>query len=244
MDDGYDFILPPDAAAGWPQCTTVSAGPCRSLMLITTTRLPSSVTLPHGDLRPANGVIYVNGGDADGDGMPDGWELLNGFNPNDPSDSALDADGDGLTNLDEYATEKVRLDRCPGRRLGREELPVHLVVPPEVPVGVLEEGCHRADVIEGRARRGEPGADVLQRLARLRSHVITSQPLAGKKVKVEVPTHYSGTAEFANGAVATKSSTPSSWSPWASCRAPPWAVPCSVPIRSRRSRVKSQAANG
>lgn len=33
--------------------------------------------------------------------------------------------------------------------------------------------------------------------------LITSQPLAGKKVKVEVPTHYSGTAEFAGGAVAT-----------------------------------------
>ncbi len=33
--------------------------------------------------------------------------------------------------------------------------------------------------------------------------LITSQPLAGKKVKVEVPTHYSGSAEFANGAVAT-----------------------------------------
>jgi len=33
--------------------------------------------------------------------------------------------------------------------------------------------------------------------------LITSQPLAGRKVKVEVPTHYSGTAEFANGAVAT-----------------------------------------
>lgn len=33
--------------------------------------------------------------------------------------------------------------------------------------------------------------------------LITSQPLAGKKVKVEVPTHYSGTAEFASGTVAT-----------------------------------------
>jgi predicted dehydrogenase len=32
---------------------------------------------------------------------------------------------------------------------------------------------------------------------------ITSQPLAGKKVKVEVPTHYAGTMEFANGAIVT-----------------------------------------
>lgn len=32
---------------------------------------------------------------------------------------------------------------------------------------------------------------------------ITSQPLAGTKVKVEVPTHYAGTLEFANGVIAT-----------------------------------------
>ncbi len=32
---------------------------------------------------------------------------------------------------------------------------------------------------------------------------ITSQPLAGKKVKVEVPTHYSGTLDFASGAIVT-----------------------------------------
>jgi len=33
--------------------------------------------------------------------------------------------------------------------------------------------------------------------------LITSQPLAGKKIKVEVPTHYSGTIDFANGALVT-----------------------------------------
>ncbi len=39
--------------------------------------------------------------DTDGDGMPDGFEALNGLNPN-ADDSALDLDGDGRTNLQEY----------------------------------------------------------------------------------------------------------------------------------------------
>jgi hypothetical protein len=48
--------------------------------------------------------ISVSGSvlDSDGDGMPDDWELANGFNPNNPADAAQDADGDGLTNLAEY----------------------------------------------------------------------------------------------------------------------------------------------
>jgi hypothetical protein len=45
--------------------------------------------------------------DADGDGMPDAWELLNGTDPlfNDADD---DPDQDGVTNLEEY-----RLGRNP-----------------------------------------------------------------------------------------------------------------------------------
>ncbi len=40
--------------------------------------------------------------DVDGDGMPNDYELRNGFNPNNPADAALDADNDGLTNLQEF----------------------------------------------------------------------------------------------------------------------------------------------
>ncbi|HEU0011373.1 MAG TPA: immunoglobulin domain-containing protein, partial [Verrucomicrobiae bacterium] len=40
--------------------------------------------------------------DTDDDGMPDLWESANGFNPGDPSDAALDADGDQASNVQEY----------------------------------------------------------------------------------------------------------------------------------------------
>ncbi|MCB1772249.1 MAG: LamG domain-containing protein [Gammaproteobacteria bacterium] len=40
--------------------------------------------------------------DDDGDGMPDQWEILNGFDPLNGSDASEDADGDGLSNLEEF----------------------------------------------------------------------------------------------------------------------------------------------
>ena len=40
--------------------------------------------------------------DDDGDGIEDVAEVANGLDPKDPSDAALDLDGDGLSNLDEF----------------------------------------------------------------------------------------------------------------------------------------------
>jgi RHS repeat-associated protein len=39
--------------------------------------------------------------DSDGDGIPDGWESLNGFDPLDATDTSGDTDGDGLSDMAE-----------------------------------------------------------------------------------------------------------------------------------------------
>jgi hypothetical protein len=43
--------------------------------------------------------------DTDADGIPDGWELAQGLNPLSAADAPLDADNDGLSNLQEFLHE-------------------------------------------------------------------------------------------------------------------------------------------
>jgi len=44
----------------------------------------------------------ASGGDSDGDGLPDNWEVLYGLNPHNAADASQDPDGDGLNNLQEF----------------------------------------------------------------------------------------------------------------------------------------------
>jgi uncharacterized protein (DUF1800 family) len=41
--------------------------------------------------------------DHDEDGLPDNWEIVHGLDPTNPSDAETDQDGDGTTNLEEFA---------------------------------------------------------------------------------------------------------------------------------------------
>ncbi|MEA2081053.1 MAG: hypothetical protein U9P00_14605 [Pseudomonadota bacterium] len=46
--------------------------------------------------------ISADIGDNDGDSMHNSWETTYGLNPDDPADALLDADGDGISNYQEY----------------------------------------------------------------------------------------------------------------------------------------------
>ncbi|MBV1928595.1 MAG: DUF11 domain-containing protein [Gammaproteobacteria bacterium] len=74
--------------------------------------ITASANIAHGDAdpQPANDLANASieiissgiSGDADGDGLPDSWELEHGLNPFNAADADADWDGDNLTSLDEY----------------------------------------------------------------------------------------------------------------------------------------------
>ncbi|RYF89451.1 MAG: pectate lyase [Caulobacteraceae bacterium] len=58
--------------------------------------------------------------DVDRDGMADAWEREHGLDPKDPADGALDRDGDGWTNLEDYLDWLIQRPSPPGGEGGPE----------------------------------------------------------------------------------------------------------------------------
>ncbi|MEK7686690.1 MAG: S8 family serine peptidase [Verrucomicrobiota bacterium] len=67
-------------------------------------------------------VITAGDTDADGDGMPDQWEMAHQFNRQDATDASQDSDGDGLSNLQEYLSGTNPKDAASALRLHDIEL--------------------------------------------------------------------------------------------------------------------------
>ncbi len=83
--------------------TNLAHGATRILHTETNAVAPLSFAIGEADV-PSGSAFFRLGSrvDADGDAMPDAWELGNGLDPGDPADSVRDDDGDGLVNLHEF----------------------------------------------------------------------------------------------------------------------------------------------
>lgn len=69
-------------------------------------RIPAPVSSPEGSISADAITLEIDPSaqvNADGDGLPRWWEQDHGFNDSLASDAALDSDGDGLTNVQEFS---------------------------------------------------------------------------------------------------------------------------------------------
>jgi len=109
-----DFICSTDNAYLFSQLPAVSAGgtltyapqPFRRGTAQTTVRLHDNGGVSDGGVDTSAAQVFsITIGlpaDRDGDGMPDDFEVANNLDADNPGDAAADADGDGITSLQEF----------------------------------------------------------------------------------------------------------------------------------------------
>ena len=86
----------------------VISSPTNSTLTLTNLKMSDGtyysvvVTNPAGQATLSSNANLLVLADFDRDGMADAWERANGFSTNSAADALLDADGDGMSNRDEY----------------------------------------------------------------------------------------------------------------------------------------------
>jgi hypothetical protein len=127
---------------------------------------------------PMPGGVSGGGGDTDSDGMPDDWEQSYGFAIDDPSDAVEDADGDGLSNLEEYLAGTNPLDAA-----STLELTISLTATQAARLS-FAAAANRSYTVEQRASLGSGSWTGLTNIAAApgnRTMVITNQPGASTR---------------------------------------------------------------
>jgi hypothetical protein len=99
----HDYVASLDDTVTFAASNDSSVDPAE-MSLSHDARFSAFVTRSPLDAADTNGLadIYVMDRDADGDGMPSGWETRFGLSPADGTDAAGDPDNDGVNNLAEY----------------------------------------------------------------------------------------------------------------------------------------------
>ena len=99
-------------------------------------------------------LIARDPADRDGDGLPNGFEVDNGLDPDDPSDAVGDLDGDRLTNLEEFRlgtdpgdadTDDDGIDDGDETRVGRDP---RLPDPPHLKSGCVVSALNRTAPVD------------------------------------------------------------------------------------------------